>query len=109
MSEFNYVPGSGLQSTSKPRVLLSKFGDGYEQRVLDGINTNLKSWRLSFTMEVASLDAIEAFLISKGGVTSFTWTPTGKSQVLVICRDWDYTFNHNNVRTLNCTFDEVPA
>ena len=32
------VPDKGMSAPYKPRVLVAKFGDGYEQRVRDGIN-----------------------------------------------------------------------
>ena len=32
------VPDKGMSAPYKPRVLSAKFGDGYEQRLRDGIN-----------------------------------------------------------------------
>ena len=32
------VPDRGLSRTSKPKIRSAKFGDGYEQRLADGLN-----------------------------------------------------------------------
>ena len=40
-SSFEAVADRGMQRSSAHRILTAKFGDGYEQRVLDGINTKM--------------------------------------------------------------------
>jgi phage-related protein len=109
MSDFEYQPAYGMNVSKQPRTLTNKFGDGYEQRAADGINNKLRTYSLSFSRVTADVEAIETFLDGKGGVTSFTWTPSGGSEVRVICREWGYSFNSNNTRVLNCTFEEVVA
>ena len=43
------VPDKGLTLSNKPKIHLSTFGDGYEHRIADGINTLVQSFSLSFT------------------------------------------------------------
>lgn len=107
MSDFDYQPLNAAQVSNSPRVLAARFGDGYEQRVADGINTNLQNWNLSFSDTKTNIDLIEAFLSSKGGVDSFTWTPSGFAEIHVICREWARNVISKNVNSLSCTFQQV--
>lgn len=71
----NVVPDRSLNKTSAPAIRTAKFGDGYEQRVVDGIN-NIKE---SFSITLANRDKVEsddisAFFDSKGGATAFNFT-----------------------------------
>ena len=51
-----------------PRVLTATFGDGYEQRVADGLNPKDETFNLSFTSREASeINKIAAFLDSRIG------------------------------------------
>jgi phage-related protein len=109
LSDFDYQPLNGAQVANKPKVLSSRFGDGYEQRVTDGINANLQSWNLNFVDFKTTIDTIEAFIASKGAVNAFTWTPSGFAEVKVICREWARNLNSKNVHGLSCTFEQVAA
>ena len=43
------VPDRGLSRTSKPKVRSAKFGDGYEQRLADGLNSLEEDFSVTFT------------------------------------------------------------
>ena len=43
------VPDRGFTRSSKPAVLHVKFGDGYEQRASDGINSVKEEYNFNFT------------------------------------------------------------
>lgn len=107
MSDFSYQPAFGAQVKRQPRALTAKFGDGYEQRVGDGINTNPQIWSLTFTRQTSDLDAIETLLSGYAGVTAFTWTPQGGSQITVVCREWLRGYNDKGTETLSTTFEQV--
>lgn len=107
MSDFNYQPLLGANQSTKPRVLSARFGDGYEQRIADGINTQPKTWNLIFTDSSAVIDAIDAFLTGKGGVTKFTWTPQGGSEISVVCREWSKSIETPDTSSLQCSFEQV--
>ena len=109
MSDFEYQPSYGAQVESAPRVLSARFGDGYEQRVGDGINTDLARWSLTFTRVAADITAIAAFLSLKAGITAFTWTPDGESEITVVCRQWTRGRIANGLQTLSATFEQVMA
>lgn len=74
MSTFTDIPGSATLTT-QPRIRTAAFGDGYEQRLADGINNAPRSWALTFTRPTTEADAILAFFETANGLDSFDWTP----------------------------------
>lgn len=107
MSTFTWSPAPGPTMQVKPRVRTAKFGDGYQQRVADGIHAMPRSWSLTFTRETADIDAIEAFLQARAGVESFDWTPPSGAAGKWICNAWSRTAIYRNVMGITATFDEV--
>lgn len=107
MSDFTYQPTYGAKVAHAPRVRVAPFGDGYEQRVADGINVDMQSWDLTFVKATATIDAIDTQLSGYGSVTRFTWTPKGKSEIKVVCRQWTRTYSDKGVDTLTAKFDQV--
>lgn len=90
MSDWNYVPDRGLKRAATPRVLETRFGDGYSQRTKAGINNLSETWDLSYNNKThTTLDAMRSFLETKAGVTAFTWTPPDQAEIKVICRQWN--------------------
>ncbi|CAB4180551.1 COG4718 Phage-related protein [uncultured Caudovirales phage] len=109
MSDFTYAPDDGADKDTKPRVLAAQFGDGYEQVTGDGINTLQSEWQVTFTRDSATIDTIESFLDTKAGVTSFTWTPPGMSEIRVRCRDYRRSLAAYGWHRLSATFKRVFA
>ncbi|MDP2026453.1 phage tail protein [Sulfuriferula sp.] len=108
MSDFNYTPSYGLQADYKPAVRVTRFGDGYEQRVGEGINLVPQNWKLGFdNIDIATANAIVAFLVGKAGLTAFTWTPKGGTQIKVVCRSWTATYINVASRSVSCLFEQV--
>jgi phage-related protein len=108
MPTFDWTPKTA-EKTVTPRVKVARFGDGYEQRVVDGINAQAARWSLTFSRETADLDAIEAFLRARGAAEAFDWlAPGATATIRVVCREWTRT-PHTGLRTgeLSCTFEEV--
>jgi phage-related protein len=109
MAEFTWIPSIGFTNDSTPKVKTAKFGDGYSQRVPDGINNISQSWNLQFQSQpVEVAEAIEAFFRLKQGVTSFTWVPPGEvAEVKVIAPKWTKTYDSGISRSLSVTFERV--
>ncbi len=95
---FNFTPDFSAQVAYAPNVLVAKFGDGYEQRVQFGINADPQKWSLSFKSRAdAEASAIDAFLQTAGGLSSFFWTPPGQTVALkFVCRKWSKSPVHGN-------------
>jgi phage-related protein len=107
MSEFTWQPAYNANVTKAPRVKTAVFGDGYQQRAADGINQILQAWQLSFQLSKTDIDAIDTFLSTKNGVTSFTWTPGTGSEIKVVCREWSRNIMSPHVGSLSAKFEQV--
>jgi len=72
------TPTYGMRKTSKPKVRVSRLGDGYEFRALYGLplSQDPKVYDLTFNVSETDADVIEAFLRSRvNDQASFTFTP----------------------------------
>lgn len=108
MSTFSYGVDWSAQMAVTPRVITAKFGDGYEQRAADGINTNLRKWQVQFkNRDDTETAAILAFFEAENGVTSFDWTPPVGSAGKFVCREWTHSPTQVDRNTITATFDEV--
>ena len=108
MATFTYVPSFEATEVSKPRVRRFQAGDGYEQRIRFGLNTNPKEWQLVFSNRTdADRNAITDFLNARGGAENFDWTtPTGVAGKFV-CEDWQVTLSNCNNNQIRATFRQV--
>lgn len=105
---FTWVPSFSSTVTPKPRVLQAQFGDGYSQRVADGLNAVVDSVDLTFNALVdADADAIDAFLRKQGGVTPFLFAFPGKPQYGYVCQIWKFSYVEKGIKSLQCTFNQV--
>jgi phage-related protein len=107
MSVFNYAVSYGASVSKKPRVKRTSFGGGYQQRVADGINANVRVWAVRFTGLPSRLDLIEAFFETENGVASFDWTPPSGAIGKWLCQEWKRGFEGYNNETITATFVEV--
>ena len=107
-------PDKGLSRANTPRVLLASFGDGYEQRVADGINVLNQTMDVSFsTRPKAEIDDLVAFFESLGGVDKFKFSLEDSNEssstetIFCICSQWNQTWAFENFYTLTATFRRV--
>lgn len=108
MAVFTWLPDHGLTKQVKTRSNKMSFGDGYEQRVADGINTLKESWNPSFSLRTRTeIDAIDAFLVARKGVESFDWVSPSGVQKRFKCEEWAPLYNHNGDCSLSATFMQV--
>jgi hypothetical protein len=85
-----YDPTYSATKSSQPKIRVTQFGDGYQQRVIFGLNQNPKEWRLSFSVSDADADIIEAFLDARADdAASFDWSPPGDANTYKwTCPSW---------------------
>lgn len=109
MAVFTWNPEYGASVERKPRVKTVSFGDGYEQRARDGINTNPAKWTLQFNMrDNTETDEIMTFLDLRGSSEAFDWTPPNEATTIrVVCRSWNKTLNKFNLNSISASFEEV--
>lgn len=106
-------PDKNLNRTSAPRVLKATFGDGYEQRIADGINNIQEEYSIAFNNRTKEeIDDITAFLASKNGVTSFDFTipdsnNSGESTVKVVCEQYSQNYTYGDFYGCTAMFRRV--
>lgn len=102
---FAWNPDLGSTMSKKPHVQVTRFGDGYENRVAIGLNSNPELWSLKFTASKADAVPVLAFLEARNGVESFWWvTPYGRT-IVCVCREWKT--ENGVIRTVGMDFEQV--
>ena len=108
------IPDKGMSRSNEPVIFKAEFGDGYQQRIANGINNLKQQFSVSFaTREKAEIDDIVGFFESTNGVTAFDFTfadtnasgneETVKVYVSQFTQNWDY----DDFYTLSATFVRV--
>ena len=70
-----FTPDKTLARNQTPRVRRQQFGDGYEQRLAEGINNVVESFQVTFVNKPKiDADDLAAFFETQGGVTAFDFT-----------------------------------
>lgn len=108
MATFTYGVDWDAEEDAKPRVLSANFGNGYEQRVADGLNWKPRVWNVSFSLrDNTETTAITAFFELHGGVTPFDWTPPIGAAGKWLCRNWKTRAVNYDAYTITTQFEEV--
>jgi phage-related protein len=114
-SAFEAVADRGLGRKSAHNVLTAKFGDGYEQRVLDGINTKQDMFSISFkNRDAEDINLIAGFLDNKAGTNfDFVITDTfsngslSNSTIKVVCDSYNINYGQSTNHSLSCELRRV--
>lgn len=107
-STFPWQADMGAQRSVKPNVTVTKFGDGYEQRVAAGINFKPKTWSVSFTNTGPMIKEMLAFLEDRGGVEAFAWTDPMGDTANYVCREWSSSrMAKGGIYQVTATFEQV--
>ena len=90
-------------------VLSAQFGDGYSQRLANGINNESGSWPLSFVGDDDFIGAIVAFIRAHKGAQSFYWTPPvpNGEQGLYVATSYNPVPYGDGQYQLSVTFQQV--
>ena len=102
----------GASETPKPRVLKAQFGDGYEMRMVHGINNVPRSFSLAFNNRTNDdIDKLYNFFVSLASVTTCNLTipdSTGSEETLkVVIEEFNKTYAYDEYYSLTCTAREV--
>lgn len=108
MATFTWTPSFEATEVSRPRVRKFEAGDGYQQRIRFGLNTDPKEWNLQFSnRDDTERDAILAFLEARDAVESFDWTPPRGVAGKYICEEWQTTLSNCNNNQIRATFKQA--
>lgn len=100
----------GFTRNVKQNLLIAKFGDGYEQRVGNGINTKQEKYNVSFkNRSVTEVNKIAEFLDAYIGKNfDFRVTNHSGTEVLkVICETYNIAYTNTEVHSLSATLRRV--
>ena len=105
----SYNPSYSATKRSQPRLRITQFGDGYQQRTSFGLNQDPKVWSLTFNVDDEDADEIETFLEArKVDGASFDWSPPDSSTTFKwVCPSFTkevFSFDRNRI---NATFTQV--
>jgi|TARA_B110000285_G_C15015507_1_gene558835 phage-related protein len=110
----NISPDKQLTRSTSPKVKLATFGDGYEQRLRDGINGLSESYNLSFNNRTKNdIDDIVAFFDTKHGVVPFNFTipdsngSGSETTITVVCDTYTQKYDYDNFYSATATFRRV--
>jgi phage-related protein len=105
----DYQPTYSATKTSQPKIRITQFGDGYQQRVTFGLNQNPKEWRLTFNVSDDDANTIEAFLDARAAdAASFDWTPPGEATSYKwTCSNWTRELFEFERSKIDVTFMQV--
>ena len=104
----------GIVRQSTPKLLIARFGDGYEQRIADGINSIQETFSVTFNnRSAAEIDDITGYFSSLKGVTAFTYTipdekeSGGELALKVVCENYSQNYHHDGYYSVSATFRRV--
>jgi len=108
LATFTWIASTGAGLTIRPVVRRVAFGDGYEQRLAFGLNTQPEVWTLEFRAQTtANASAIDAFLRLHGAVRPFDWTTPSGLTGKFICEEWSRSIDEPNIETIRANFKQV--
>jgi phage-related protein len=117
LPNFWWKPSYNSRVENKPRIRYNQFGNGYQQRIPDGLNTSLVEFNIGFEnrSELETVSILH-FLQQRNGQESFIYNiPTIFSKSLnnlntrFICPDWTSSYVSYNNYNIECKFVEVPV
>lgn len=112
----NIVPDKSLQRKITPQLIKISFGDGYEQRAVNGINNLKEEYTLSFNRRSKKeIDAIIATFNFYAGVTKFDYTipstdsggVSGETTIKVVCDTYSQIYEYDEFYSCTATFRRV--
>lgn len=117
ISNFLWKPSYNSKINNQPKIKVLKFGNGYEQRIIDGLNNELKEINLIFENrnEKETVSMLH-FLDLKGAQESFVYNiPTvflkgnNTLNTRFICTEWASSYISYNNYTIETKLREVPV
>lgn len=93
------------------RTLINSFGNGYEQRTPDGVNTTMDLWQVYYEhLTLTQLATVTTVLDAVGGWDYITWTSfldTVQKRYKVTSNGYNVTTEGGNVYTIQIELQTV--
>lgn len=113
--KFLWTPSYASSADFNPTVTISRFGDGYEQRVATNINNNFLKLSLKFDLRgKMEATAILHFLNQRRAVEAFVFDApepfgTAGGYQYFVCRSWNNSFSFYENFSIGAQFEQVAA
>jgi phage-related protein len=107
---FFWKPSYNVQVSHDPRVHVIQYGDGYEQRIKDGINNNILKLNLSFeARSQLETTAILHFLNDKEGWGPFYFKAPEPYSLIkkFVCETFNSSFVFDDNYNIQCSLREI--
>lgn len=103
-----WCPQPGYSVEEEPRRKVLNFGNGYQQRIEDGINTLLRKYSVTFKVRNSEAVIFRNFMKEHGGVHAFYFKDNalGGESVKVVCPKFQRQIGKIHT-TFTCEFEEV--
>ena len=89
-----WIPRVPIAQQKDLRLRIAKFGDGYQQRILDGINALNVTFHLVWDQRPnQELLAMDAYLAAQKGAAFVFQHPMNKVEYNVFCDSWNVTWD----------------
>jgi phage-related protein len=106
-----WCPSLGMQMDNDWRLQKAQYGDGYQQRMLDGIHALQRRWMLNWDSRPRDeLNAMVAYLTNTRANAFPFKDPATDEVISVFCDKWSITWNLKKTvayGTLTAQFDEA--
>lgn len=79
METFNFQVQTKPRGDVRYRRRVAQYGDGYAQKVGDGLHTKVQDWTVTFSGSFDEAQDVIDFLDQHAGYIPFMWTPPGSS------------------------------
>lgn len=97
-----------IDLSKKPKIYSAPFGDGYEQRAVNGINNNPKQWTVSaVNLNDEDASALMTFLDTANGAASFDWTDPDGAAIKVTCKEYSRSYTDEDKNTVRAVLNQV--
>lgn len=101
-----FCPQPGYTSENEPRRKVNQFGDGYQQRITDGLNPLQRKYSVAFNLNKKQAAVLDSFFTNHGGVKAFHFKDKDRGLVKVVCPKWTTTKGKTHTQ-FSCEFEEV--
>tara|TARA_R100001086_G_C11821851_1_gene254298 strand:- start:454 stop:801 length:348 start_codon:yes stop_codon:yes gene_type:complete len=105
------TPAYGQTQTIEQENIVVRLGDGYQQRLVDGLNANKRYLKVNLVFNISQTDAdtINTFLNARfDDQDHFQFTIAGESSARnFVCTSRSSSIPYKNRVSMNLTFEEV--
>jgi len=110
MADLPIEPDYSSPVNFEPRVLKAGFGDGYQQRTADGLNSNMETWELSYDeLTDAEVKILLDFFAGLNAVANFSWQSKYSNVAKqYVCQKWGAVPVGQDVNRFSASIRQVP-